>query len=329
MRWFVTAIALAAVWLVPATASAEEVTLYNHSFEEEKLTVDPDKLPKPTGWIWTGDVDTGTTFKRFEDPEAPDGDWVLQVDSSGAEGLGGVHSPSLDVEPEEEYTIRAMVKVPVGRPLWMAISERKADDTQLVFDEMPMPYIGTGKWELLERTRTFEEGEKIRGYWRMGGANGQTGTFFLDAVPAPDPEPEPEPEPEPQPQPEPQPAPGPVTGPPTPPLFRPSDPAPKVFEFGLTKRKFAATGGPNSKGTRFTYSLSEPAQVTITVHRGRSGAQAILKAKGRQGPQSIAFTGKGPKGPLAPGNYTARIVAKDAAGQASPARTASFQIVAN
>lgn len=322
MRWLLTGIAaIAAAWLIPTTASAAEVTLYNHSFEEEKLTIDPDRLPKPTGWIWTGDFDTGTTFERFEDPEAPDGDWVLQVNSSGFEGLGGVHSPSLDVEPEEEYTIRMLVKVPVGRPLWMAISERKADDTQLVFDEMPLPYIGTGKWELLERTRSFEEGEKIRGYWRLGGANGQTGTFYLDAVPPPEPEPEP--------QPGPQPAPGPVADPPPPTQLRPADPAPKVFAFSVTKRRFVVAGGPNSQGTRFTYSLSERARVTITIRRGRSGALATLKASGRSGPQSLAFSGRGRKGPLAPGSYTARIVAKDAAGQTSSARTTSFRIAAN
>ena len=315
MRWFVTAIALAAVWLVPSAASAEVVPLYNESFEDPVLTLEPDLEPKPPGWIWTGDFDVGTKFDRVEDPEAPDGDWVLKVDVNGEGAINGVHSPSAPVAPSGVYTVRMMIKVPPGRAFWMAISERGANnDLQLPegFHQGPM-YVGTGDWDVIEYTYPFgPEGVGLRGDFRMGGGEDVPGTFYLDAVPPPDPEPEP------QPQPGPQPTAGATPPRPTTPIFG-SDPAPAIFEFGLTKRKFIATGGPNSKGTRFTYSLSEHARVTITIHRGRSGAHATLKAKGRPGPQSIAFTGKGRKGLLAPGSYTARIVAKDAAGQTSPA----------
>jgi hypothetical protein len=325
MRWLVTSIALAAVWLAPSAASAEVVPLYNESFEDPVLTLEPEKEPKPPGWIWTGDFDVGTEFFRIEDPEAPDGDWVLQTDVNGEGAINGVHSPTTPVEPGGTYTVRMSIKAPLGRAVWIALSERGPnEEIQLPggFREKLDPYIGTGQWGIIEHTVTFtEDAVGLRGYFRMGGAEDEPGTFYLDAVPAPEPEPEPEP------QPDPQPAPGPGAGPPPPTQFRPYDPAPKVFQFGLTKRKFIATGGPGSKGTRFTYSLSERARVTITISRGKSGSSVILKANGKPGPQSIAFSGRGQRGPLAPGSYTARIVARDAAGQTSTPRSVSFQIV--
>jgi len=307
--------AIALGLVIPSSVAASEVTLYNHSFEEPKLTVDPEKLPKPTGWIWTGDVDTGTTFERVEDPEAPDGDWVLKVDSSGFEGLGGVHSPSLDVAPGQDYTIRMMVKVPPGRPLWRAISERKANDEQLVFDEAPV-HVGTGEWELLEYTRFFETGEKIRGYWRMGGGNEEPGTFYLDAVPPPEPEPEPTDL-------------GDAAIPP--PLTTLPDPAPRVSAFGLVRRRFASVGGQAprrvKRGTRFTYTLSEPARVTIVITRRRLGKVKTLRAQEQAGPQSTAFSGRGQRWPLPAGSYRAKIVATDTAGQISEPRYANFRVV--
>jgi hypothetical protein len=322
MRWFVTGIALVAVWLVPSAASAADVVpLYNESFEDPVLTLEPDKEPKPPGWIWTGDFDVGTEFFRVEDPEAPHGDWVLQTDVNGEGAINGVHSPTAPVEPGGTYTVRMSIKAPLGRAVWIAISERGPnEEIQLPggFREKMTPYIGTGQWGTIEHTVTFtEDAVGLRGYFRMGGAEDQPGTFYLDAVPPPKPDPEPEPEIQPQPEPPPLVAPPPI-----------ADPAPQVLSFGLTKRKFLADG-PNSNGTRFTYSLSEPARVTIAISRGRSGSLATLKANGKQGPQSIAFSGRGRKGPLAPGSYTARIVAKDAAGQISPARTAGFRIVAD
>ncbi|HEY1356352.1 MAG TPA: hypothetical protein VGF09_08550, partial [Solirubrobacterales bacterium] len=126
---------IAVALALPTTASAEIVSLYNQSFEDPKITLDPEAKPKPNGWIWTGDEFTGTTFERVMDPEAPNGEWVLQVNSSGADGLGGVHSPSAKVEPHQSHTVQMMVKVPVGRPLWMAISERDADNEEIYFDE--------------------------------------------------------------------------------------------------------------------------------------------------------------------------------------------------
>jgi len=211
-----------------------------------------------------------------------------------------------------------MVKVPAGRPLWPAISERRADDEQLVFDEGPK-YVGTGEWELLEYSRTFGlEGVKTRGYWRLGGAIGEAGVFYLDAVPPPV-------------------LPGPTDPlevpvvPAPPPLSTVIDPAPVVSAFGMTKRRFAAVGGAAppkvTRGTRFTYALSEQARVAITIFRRRSTRVVTLVARGRTGPQSAAFSGRVRKGPLAPGAYRAQIVATDASGQTSEPRSVSFRIV--
>ncbi len=314
MRWFLTGIALLITALaIPPSAMGEVVTLYNHSFEHPRITIDPENKPKPTGWIWTGDVDTGTTFERVHDPEAPDGEWILRVNSSGFEGLGGVHSPSLEVEPNQTYTVRMMVKVPLGRPLWPAISERRSDDTQIVFDEGP-EYIGTGQWQLLEHTRAFASGVKLRAYWRMGGGDGVPGTFYLDAPPPP---------------------PSPPAAAPPPPLPAVlADPAPTVSNFAVTRRKFASVGGPAprrvKRGTYFTYDLSERATVKITISRkkGRSfKPQITLRADQEPGQQFLAFSGRSRKKPLRPGRYRATVVATDDARQRSAPQRVSFRIV--
>jgi hypothetical protein len=286
-------------------------------------------------------VFTGTTFERVEDPEAPNGDWVLQVNSSGFEGLGGVHSPALDVEPDQSHTVQMMVKLPVGRPFWMAISERNAENEEIFFDESP-EIVGTGQWQMIERTRLFEDGVKLRAYFRMGGGNGEPGTFYLDAVPGWTPPPPTEPEEPEEPEEEDEeeeaeaphgsPEPGaPTSGPGAAPLQL-IDTPPTITAFGVTHERFTAAGRhgahKSGRGTRFTFALSEPALVRITITRsgGRKGA-ATLSARLPAGIDAMSFSGRGHGGPLAPGSYRARIVATDAAGQPSRPLSTGFRIL--
>lgn len=114
--------------------------------------------------------------------------------------------------------------------------------------------------------------------------------------------------------------------------------APVVTDYRVTKR-----------GTRFTYTLSEPATTKIVIARRRSGRRSgrrcvaptrkLRKAKpcrritvrttltrmSRQGKNSVAYSGAKA---LRPGRYQATLTATDAAGNASKSQTVSFAIVA-
>jgi hypothetical protein len=111
---------------------------------------------------------------------------VLRVDVNGEGAINGVHSPTTPVAPNGVYTVRMSIKVPLGRPLWMAVSERGPDnELQLPggFHEGPV-YIGTGEWDVIEYTYPFgPEGVGLRGYFRMGGGEDEPGTFYLDKAP--------------------------------------------------------------------------------------------------------------------------------------------------
>jgi hypothetical protein len=148
------------------------------------------------------------------------------------------------------------------------------------------------------------------------------------------------------------------------------DPKPTISEFGTTNRVFAPVGGARGgkgrpalssarkvkRGTRFTYTLSEPARVTIAIERkasgrkvggGARGARCVkatrtnrkaprcvrfvkvtsLPAQAQAGRNSTPFSGRLRGKPLKPGHYRARIVAVDAAGQASDPRQVSFRLI--
>ena len=119
----------------------------------------------------------------------------------------------------------------------------------------------------------------------------------------------------------------------------------KVFAVGNLARKV-------KHGTRFLFSLSEPAAVKVTIERAMPGRKvgkscrkpsAKLRPKkactryvrtgsfgatGAQGPNSLAFTGKLRGKPLKPGKYRARISATDAAGNPSANKPSlAFRIV--
>jgi len=147
------------------------------------------------------------------------------------------------------------------------------------------------------------------------------------------------------------------------------DPRPVISAFGMTNRVFAPAGGPKrgkgrparssagkaKHGTRFTFTLSEPARVTITIERKARGRRAgagrrarcvkqtaanrkarrcvrfvkagSLSAQAGAGRQSLRFSGRLRGRPLKPGGYRATIVAVDAAGQSSDPRRVSFRVV--
>jgi hypothetical protein len=147
------------------------------------------------------------------------------------------------------------------------------------------------------------------------------------------------------------------------------DPRPVISAFGMTNRVFAPVGGPKSgkgrparssakkakRGTRFTFTLSEPARVTIAIERKAKGRKAglgprapcmkptaanrkarrcvrflkvgSLSIQAQAGRQSLRFSGRLRGKPLKPGGYRATIVAVDSAGQASDPRRVSFRVV--
>lgn len=154
----------------------------------------------------------------------------------------------------------------------------------------------------------------------------------------------------------------------------PCDVAPEITQFGLTNKVFAPVGGKGGakgsalisarkkvkRGTRFVYTLSEDAKVTIAIERrlkgrrtGRLAAPTGPKARcakvtranrkaprcvrfvkvtslgtqAKAGKQSLFFSGRVRGKALKPGPYRATIVAKDAAGHTSSPHRVSFRIV--
>jgi hypothetical protein len=129
------------------------------------------------------------------------------------------------------------------------------------------------------------------------------------------------------------------------------DPFPTISGFGVSNRVFAPKGGkgakrsamarssalhkPVKRGTKFSYTLSEPAKVSIVIERKgtRRGKKArfvkvtTLSSEKRSGKQSTPFSGRVRGKPLKPGRYRATIVATDAAGQASAPHRLSFRII--
>ena len=105
-----------------------------------------------------------------------------------------------------------------------------------------------------------------------------------------------------------------------------------------------------ARGTRFRYTLSEPAQVTLTIQHALPGRLAgvrcvrpsprlrqaerctryrsfgALSRSGQGGANSTRFTGRLGKRALRPGRYRVLITAIDAAGNRSAPRTARFRV---
>lgn len=138
--------------------------------------------------------------------------------------------------------------------------------------------------------------------------------------------------------------------------------APALTNVGVTNKVFApvakVSAGAKRKvkrGTRFRYTLSEPARVTITIERvlpgrikGRGTRRKCVKPTARNrrarrckrykrvtalvadeqaGRQSTAFTGRVRRRPLRRGAYRARLVASDALGARSAETRIALRIV--
>jgi hypothetical protein len=98
-------------------------------------------------------------------------------------------------------------------------------------------------------------------------------------------------------------------------------------------RDHGSKRGAPPLGTTFTFTLSEPATVTLSftaAPRRRSKHKPRLlgtvKARGRFGSNKVRFGGKLGKHTLGPGTYRVTVIAK-VSGVGSSARTLSFKIV--
>ena len=104
---------------------------------------------------------------------------------------------------------------------------------------------------------------------------------------------------------------------------------PALFVIGRASTPRAAR---THHGTRFRYTLSEQARVSLKIQRRLRGRPAryrkvaTLTRSGRAGVNLTRFTGRIGKRALRPGRYRARITAIDAAGNRSASRAARFRI---
>lgn len=118
----------------------------------------------------------------------------------------------------------------------------------------------------------------------------------------------------------------------------PDTKAPLITGFRATPALFAVgrASTPRAarvhRGTRFRYTLSEQARVTLRLQRRLRGRHAhyrtvgTLTRSGRAGANRIRFTGRVGKRALRAGRYRARITATDLAGNRSTARTTRFRM---
>lgn len=91
---------------------------------------------------------------------------------------------------------------------------------------------------------------------------------------------------------------------------------PKIKSLRATRSK---------RGITFTYVLSRVARVKITIYRGKKKVRALSRT-GKPGRNTFVFKGKIGRRKLQGGNYRARLVATDASGQRSPARSLGFRL---
>ena len=117
--------------------------------------------------------------------------------------------------------------------------------------------------------------------------------------------------------------------------------APLIGGFRATPSLFAVAraGTPlaarTPRGTRFRYTLSEPAKVTLKIQRALAGRPTryrtvgTLSRTGASGANSTKFSGRLRKRALRPGRYRVRITATDTAGNRSARPTTRFRIAAS
>lgn len=123
----------------------------------------------------------------------------------------------------------------------------------------------------------------------------------------------------------------------------------KVFAVAAKATAVSAGAAKVKRGTVFSYLLSRPASVTISLAQKTTGfkkgtkcvakapkgkkkhctlykSKGTLKRSGAAGLNRVSFSGRVGKKALKPGTYRATIVATDAAGKSAP-RTVAFKIV--
>jgi hypothetical protein len=109
--------------------------------------------------------------------------------------------------------------------------------------------------------------------------------------------------------------------------------APLVSRFRTSHKVFAVgraitAVSASVRGTRFGYTLSEPAKVVVKIQRVRNGRTiGKLVRSASAGANALRFSGRIGAKALRPGKYRAVITATDAAGNRSAPRRLSFQVV--
>ena len=105
--------------------------------------------------------------------------------------------------------------------------------------------------------------------------------------------------------------------------------APALF---ATARAGTPRAARAPRGTRFRYTLSEAARVTLTIQRRRPGRRprtvGTLRRSAGRGTNSTRFTGRIGTRALSPGRYRALIRASDSAGNRSVRKATRFRIAA-
>jgi hypothetical protein len=97
----------------------------------------------------------------------------------------------------------------------------------------------------------------------------------------------------------------------------------KVFAVGRARTAVTA----RVRGTRFRYTLSENAKVTVTILRRNGRSAGKLMRMGKTGANTLKFSGRIGRRALKRGRYRAVITATDAAGNRSAAKRVSFRVV--
>jgi hypothetical protein len=97
----------------------------------------------------------------------------------------------------------------------------------------------------------------------------------------------------------------------------------KVFAVGRAR----TTTATRVRGTRFRYTLSENAKVTVRILRRNGRSAGNLVRTGKTGINTLKFSGRIGRKALSRGRYRAVITATDAAGNRSASRRVSFRVV--
>lgn len=127
--------------------------------------------------------------------------------------------------------------------------------------------------------------------------------------------------------------------PPAPPAIEADRTAPSITGLKLSRSRFAvssrktALAAGTRRGTRFSFRLSENADVSIVIERRgtkrpvRYRRVGTLKRHSSAGSRRVDFSGRLGKRALCPGRYRAVVTARDAAGNRSRAYRVAFKIV--